>query len=63
MRIRNRNTDSEIPADVAYYLVVKYLGEDSKQDFAEDARQLLNVIHLVGDSRGLGTSVKVVLYC
>lgn len=35
-------------------------GEDAKQDFAEDARQLMEVIELVGENRGLGTSVKVI---
>jgi hypothetical protein len=34
-------------------------GEDTQQDFAEDARHLIEVIELVGEGRGLGTSVKV----
>jgi len=35
------------------------VGEDTQQDFAEDARHLMEVIELVGEARGLGTSVKV----
>ena len=33
--------------------------DDSEQDFGEDARLLLAAIELVGEKRGLGTSVKV----
>ena len=29
------------------------------QDFGEDARLILTVVEMVGDQRGLGTSVKV----
>jgi len=34
--------------------------EDAEQDFGEDARLILTVVEMVGDQRGLGTSVKVV---
>jgi hypothetical protein len=43
------------------FVEVKFrdVGEDTQQDFAEDARHLMEVIELVGEARGLGTSVKV----
>jgi len=34
--------------------------DDATQDFGEDARLLLGAVEIVGDKRGLGTSIKVI---